>query len=202
MSTAFDVVIEMTRHEGDPRSRARTTRRRTHRTREGRPRQLRQGAGSAHPTRTSRSSPTWRSCARPSPTGLATAIRADAEHIGRLSAATIERFACDAGITRILTKGRSEPLDVGRATRVISPTLWKALVGGDRGCVKPGCDRPPGWSEVHHRKPWSRGGPTNLANCELRCWQHHRDEHEGHEQHPEPVPSTVGIVARRPRRVP
>ena len=50
LSTAFDVVIEMTRHEGDPRSRPPTTRRRTHRTREGRPRQLRQGAGSAHPT--------------------------------------------------------------------------------------------------------------------------------------------------------
>jgi 5-methylcytosine-specific restriction protein A len=113
------------------------------------------------------------------PAGLVRAIRADAEHIGRLSAATIERFACDAGITRVLTTGRCEPLDVGRATRVISNALWKALVVRDRGCVEPGCDRPPGWCEVHHRKPWSRGGATNLENCELRCWQHHRDEHEG-----------------------
>ena len=118
------------------------------------------------------------------PAGLVRAIRADADHVGRLSAATIERFACDAAITRVLTKGRCEPLDVGRTTRVISPALWKALVVRDRGCVEPGCDRPPGWSEVHHKIPWSQGGATNLENTELRCWQHHRDEHEGKQRAP------------------
>ena len=51
----------------------------------------------------------------------------------------------------------------------------------DRGCVVPGCGRPPGWCEVHHKVPWSRGGSTNLENCELRCWRHHRDAHEGGE---------------------
>jgi 5-methylcytosine-specific restriction protein A len=57
--------------------------------------------------------------------------------------------------------------------------LWRALVVRDGGCVAPGCDRPPGWCEVHHKVPWSQDGPTDLANCELRCWRHHRAVHEG-----------------------
>ena len=106
-------------------------------------------------------------------------VRAEAEHAGRLSVATLERLSCDAGISRVITQGRSEPIDVGRSTRTIPSALWRALVVRDRGCVVAGCDRPPGWCEVHHRTPWSRGGETSLANCELRCWRHHRAVHEG-----------------------
>lgn len=109
-------------------------------------------------------------------------IRAEAEHVGTLSAATIRRLSCDACIARVITQGRSEPLDVGRSTRTIHPALWNALVVRDRGCVVPGCDRPPGWCEVHHKKHWSDGGETNLENCELRCWRHHRAVHEGGER--------------------
>jgi HNH endonuclease len=79
----------------------------------------------------------------------------------------------------VVTKGRSEVLDVGRTTRTIPPALWRALVVRDGGCVVEGCDRPVGWCEVHHQVPWSQGGPTNLENCELRCWRHHRAVHEG-----------------------
>ena len=94
--------------------------------------------------------------------------RAHAEHVGRLPVATIERMLCDAGIARVITRGRSVPIDVGRTTRTIPPALWRALVVRDRGCVAPGCDRPVGWCEVHHRIPWSHGGATDPANCELR----------------------------------
>jgi Domain of unknown function (DUF222)/HNH endonuclease len=106
-------------------------------------------------------------------------VRADVDHVGRLSAATIERLSCDASIARVITQGRSAPLDVGRSTRTIPAALWRALVVRDGGCVVPGCDRPPGWCEVHHRIPWSRGGTTSLGNCELRCWRHHHAAHEG-----------------------
>jgi hypothetical protein len=105
--------------------------------------------------------------------------RAHAAHVGRLPAATIDRLACDAGIARVVTKGRSMPIDVGRTTRTVPNALWNPLVVRDGGCVAPGCDRPPGWCEVHHRVPWARGGPTNLENCELRCWRHHRALHDG-----------------------
>jgi hypothetical protein len=111
--------------------------------------------------------------------GRATEGRAHAEHVGRLPLATIERLLCDAGVARVITKRRSEILDVGRTTRTIPPALWRALVVRDGGCVVAGCDRPVGWCEVHHKIPWSRGGPTNLDNCELRCWRHHRAVHEG-----------------------
>lgn len=107
------------------------------------------------------------------------ASRGHAAHVGRLPVATIHRMLCDAGVARVITQGSSVPIDVGRTTRTIPSALWRALVVRDRGCVAPGCDRPPGWCEVHHRIPWSHGGGTDLENCELRCWRHHHAVHEG-----------------------
>ena len=89
--------------------------------------------------------------------------------------------------TRVVTDGASAPLDVGRTTRVVSPALWRALVVRDGGCVAPGCDRPPGWCDAHHRVHWVDGGATSLDNLELRCRRHHRAVHEGaREGGPEP----------------
>lgn len=62
---------------------------------------------------------------------------------GPVSAATALRLACDAGVSRVLTRGASEPLDVGRRTRVVSAGMRRALVVRDKGCRFPGCDRPP-----------------------------------------------------------
>jgi hypothetical protein len=98
---------------------------------------------------------------------------------GVVSGETARRLACDAGVSRIITNGASEPLDVGRRTRSIPPALRRAVIARDRHCVAPGCDRPPGWCEIHHRQHWLDGGPTALSNLELRCHVHHRDEHEG-----------------------
>ena len=104
-------------------------------------------------------------------------IRAQRRHAGRLSAATLERIMCDCDLTRVLMNGPSEVLDVGRATRTISPALWKALVVRDRHCQAPGCDQPPERCEAHHGVPWSHGGPTCLENLKLYCWHHHREKH-------------------------
>ena len=49
----------------------------------------------------------------------------------------------------------------------------------DRGCVFPGCDRPPGWCDGHHIVHWADGGPTDLANLALLCHHHHKAIHEG-----------------------
>ncbi|GIU89731.1 MAG: hypothetical protein KatS3mg010_0830 [Acidimicrobiia bacterium] len=110
--------------------------------------------------------------------------RADAAHVGRLSAATLRRLACDAGIARVVVDGASRPLDVGRTTRTVPPAVWRALVVRDGGCVHPGCDRPPGWCEAHHVVPWYDGGATSLDNLELRCRHHHRAVHEGRARDP------------------
>jgi hypothetical protein len=73
----------------------------------------------------------------------------------------------------------SQPLEVGRTSRVVSAAQRNALVVRDRGCAFPGCDRPPGWCEAHHLVHWLHGGPTDLENLALVCRAHHRAVHEG-----------------------
>jgi Domain of unknown function (DUF222)/HNH endonuclease len=73
----------------------------------------------------------------------------------------------------------TQPLEVGRATRVVSPAQRTALAVRDGGCSFPGCDRPLAWCEAHHLRHWLHGGPTDLANLALPCRAHHRAVHEG-----------------------
>ena len=108
---------------------------------------------------------------------LADVIRAETARGARLSRATIERIACDCNVSRIITDGPSQILDVGRMTRTVSGSLWNALLARDRHCTAAGCDRPPGTCEAHHIWHWTHGGPTNLDNLRLLCWHHHRQQH-------------------------
>jgi Domain of unknown function (DUF222) len=73
----------------------------------------------------------------------------------------------------------SQPLEVGRATRVVNAGQRHALVVRDGGCAFPGCERPPAWCEAHHLVHWLYGGPTDLPNLALVCRAHHRAVHEG-----------------------
>jgi len=93
--------------------------------------------------------------------------------------ATAVRMACDAAITRVLMKGTSTVLDLGRATPVVSAAQRKALAIRDGGCVEPGCTAPPEWCDAHHKLHWILGGPTELSNLELRCRRHHVEAHHG-----------------------
>jgi hypothetical protein len=79
----------------------------------------------------------------------------------------------------ILGGAPRQPLDVGRASRVITPAQRSALAVRDSGCVFPDCDRPLAWCEGHHLRHWLDGGPTDLANLALLCRAHHRAIHEG-----------------------
>jgi hypothetical protein len=73
----------------------------------------------------------------------------------------------------------SQPLDVGRASRVVHPAQRTALAGRDGGCGFPGCDRPLAWCDAHHLQHWLDGGPTDLSNLALLCRAQHRAVHEG-----------------------
>jgi hypothetical protein len=73
----------------------------------------------------------------------------------------------------------TQPLEVGRTTRVVNPAQRAALIIRDRGCAFPDCDRPPAWCEAHHLVHWLHGGPTDLPNLALLCRAHHRAVHEG-----------------------
>jgi hypothetical protein len=73
----------------------------------------------------------------------------------------------------------TQPLEVGRTSRVVTAAQRAALLVRDGGCAFPGCDRPPAWCEAHHLRHWLHGGPTDLANLGLVCRAHHRAVHEG-----------------------
>ena len=95
-----------------------------------------------------------------------------------ISSKTVQRLACDGTLSRVL-KADSVVVDVGRATRAISPALHRALKSRHRGCAWPGCDRPINWTTPHHLEFWSRGGSTDLGNLLPLCYYHHRLVHEG-----------------------
>ena len=87
-----------------------------------------------------------------------------------------------AAMTRLpppLGGAPSQPLDLRRASRVVTPTQRTALAVRDGGCVFPDCTRPLAWCEGHHLLHWVDGGPTDLANLALVCRAHHRAVHEG-----------------------
>jgi hypothetical protein len=90
-----------------------------------------------------------------------------------LSAAAVQRLACDAAVHRAVLEGVSTILDYGTATRTIPTPLWNALVVRDEHCRFPGCDRPPTWCDGHHVRWVEHGGPTRLANLVLACRRHH-----------------------------
>src|SRR2546423_195543 len=94
-----------------------------------------------------------------------------------LPPSAVRRLACDAGVIPVVCNGNSVPLDLGRAQRLVPDRLRSALVARDRCCCFPGCDQPARMTEAHHVKPWSEGGPTDLANLVLLCHRHHRVIH-------------------------
>jgi hypothetical protein len=96
-----------------------------------------------------------------------------------LSPETVRRLACDAVVSRVITSGRSEPLEAGRSSRVVPPSIRRALVVRDSGCAFPVCDRPPSWCDAHHVRHWADGGATDLGNLVLLCRRHHRLIHAG-----------------------
>jgi len=105
-------------------------------------------------------------------------FRCELGDAGAITAETARRWACDASIARVITIGRSEPIEVGRRTPVVPASLRRAVVVRDGGCRFPGCDRPDGWCDAHHVRHWADGGPTSLSNLVLLCRPHHRLIHQ------------------------
>jgi hypothetical protein len=94
-----------------------------------------------------------------------------------LSPGAALKLLCDANVIPVVCGGAGEVLDVGRATRTIPTAIRRALIVRDQGCVFPGCDRPPSWTDAHHILYWSRGGHTKLTNLVLLCGHHHEVIH-------------------------
>ncbi len=95
----------------------------------------------------------------------------------QVSAGQARRLACSAGILPAVLGGKSLPLDLGRTRRLYSDTQRIALSIRHTHCAAADCQRPFAWCEIHHRKPWSHGGPTDLADAVPLCAWHHRRIH-------------------------
>lgn len=95
-----------------------------------------------------------------------------------MSAQAARRLACDAELIPVVLGARSEVLDVGRAQRLVTPAIWRALVVRDQHCAFPGCQRLPEACDAHHVVHWADGGPTSLDNLALLCRRHHTIVHQ------------------------
>ena len=104
--------------------------------------------------------------------------RSEFEHVGPVHPEIVRQWACDASLTRVVTRARSEPLDVGRRTVVVPAPMRRAVIVRDGHCRFPGCDRPPPWCDAHHIKHWADGGMTAISNLLLLCRRHHRLVHQ------------------------
>jgi hypothetical protein len=99
----------------------------------------------------------------------------DGPHV---SAETSRRIGCDCNVIGVKDDESSEPLSIGRRSRLIPPAIRRALRLRDDGCRFPGCIRNH-FVDAHHIVHWSDGGETSLDNLVQLCREHHRLVHEG-----------------------
>jgi hypothetical protein len=100
-----------------------------------------------------------------------------------LSAGEARRIACGAGLIPAVLGGASVPVDMGRSARLFTETQRTALGLSHRICAADGCERPFAWCELHHLKPWSHGGQSDLANAIPLCHFHHQRIHDPDYEH-------------------
>ncbi len=127
---------------------------------------------------------------------------------GSLSVTAVRRLACDAEILPMVLGSKSQILDVGRSSRLVTPGIWLALVARDEHCAFPGCTRAPVACDAHHITHWAEGGATGLHNLVLLCRRHHAVIHttpwdvrvRADDQRPEFLPPARLDPQRKPLR--
>ena len=97
-----------------------------------------------------------------------------------ISIDSVKRIACEGGILPIRFTERDDVVALGREERLFTGRQKVALAARDGGCLWPGCDRSPNWTEAHHINPWASGGKTDLCDGVLLCRHHHMLLHNNH----------------------
>ncbi len=95
-----------------------------------------------------------------------------------IPAAEARRLACEADVIPVVLGGPSEPLDVGRASRVATSAQPAALRAVHDSCCIDGCDVAFDYCETHHISWWRLGGMTDLDNLVPVCNKHHHLIHD------------------------
>lgn len=97
---------------------------------------------------------------------------------GPIPVSTARRMACDAGIVPVVLDGSSVPVDIGRVSRDPTVAQRRCLLVRDGARCRM-CDRQDRLLIAHHCIHWADGGPTDLDNLILVCWDCHQLLHEG-----------------------
>ena len=93
-------------------------------------------------------------------------------------AATVEHSLCEGDSIEILMTPDGAPLNLGRTARLYTQRQREVLAARDGGCLWPGCDRPPAFTEAHHTRHWKRDrGKTDVDDGCLLCRFHHMQLH-------------------------
>jgi hypothetical protein len=69
-------------------------------------------------------------------------------------------------------------LDQGRKVRLHTRAQRIAMASRDKTCTATGCTMPASFCHAHHKKPWSTGGRTSVADGTMLCPRHHRMVHD------------------------
>src|SRR3989441_1664631 len=102
---------------------------------------------------------------------------AESEFSLPITSKTVERWACDSSLTRVLLQD-SIVIDVSRAEPTIRGPKRRALNARDRHCQWPACERTASHCDGHHLVYVMHGGGDELENLILLCTRHHRMVHE------------------------
>ncbi len=90
----------------------------------------------------------------------------------------LDRSLCETGTISVTVDSCGNPLDLGRERRLFSAAQRLALAVRDGGCMWPGCDRPPSYTEAHHIDHWhADDGRTDIDRGILLCCYHHLHLH-------------------------
>jgi len=101
-----------------------------------------------------------------------TAVGTTADGV-RLQDDTVRQLLCDAVLHPVIVDALGVPLDLGRSVRAFSPAQRRAALVRDGGCVHPGCDAPPTWTQLHHLDEVRLGGATDVRRSATLCPTHH-----------------------------
>ena len=92
-----------------------------------------------------------------------------------LPESVLEELMGNAALTGVIYSTDGTPLWQGHTKRTATAAQKKALIARYGGCFH--CAAHSAMCQAHHIKPVSQGGPTNIDNMVLICWDCHNKVH-------------------------
>jgi hypothetical protein len=98
---------------------------------------------------------------------------------GPCSAALVLDLLADRNVDVSMRRLVADPVtgtlvDVGRRSYEVPDRLRQLIVGRDRTCRFPGCQRKASRCQIDHAEAWEDGGETSAANLGALCVRHHQ----------------------------